>query len=490
MFISPTTPKPQFIVTPLDESQIQAVVICSKLHGLLVRVRSGGHDYEGLSYISSKPFIIIDLVNLQQINVDIEDETAWVQAGATVGQVYYRIAEQSRNYGFPAGICHTTGVGGYISGGGIGFLMRKYGLAADNVLDAHLIDVNGKLLDRKSMGEDLFWAIRGGGGASFGVIVSWKIKLVHVPSIVTVFNVQKTLEQGASNLFHKWQNVAHKVPKELVIRTVVQPVDGVSDRTIQVLFQSVFQGTVKELLPLMEESFPELGLEAKDCTEMSWISSILNIEGLSELGVDVLLNRSQQSKKYFKGKSDFVKEAISISDLESIWKVMLEEEISPPPMMICEPFGGRMDEISEYALPFPHRVGNLYNIQYFSEWLDEGHSTSKEYVESTRRLYNYMTPYVSKSPRASYLNYKDLDLGINVDTSTSYLEATVWGKKYFKNNFERLVYVKSKVDPGNFFWNEQSIPPLISCGKRVKDYYSFLWTAVKKPLETLFINSL
>nr|DAD30054.1 TPA_asm: hypothetical protein HUJ06_031522 [Nelumbo nucifera] len=74
-------------------SHIQATVICSRKAGLQLSVRSGGHDYEGLSYASNVPFIIVDLLNFLSINVDIEDNSAWIQVGSILGDVYYRVAE-------------------------------------------------------------------------------------------------------------------------------------------------------------------------------------------------------------------------------------------------------------------------------------------------------------------------------------------------------------------------------------------------------------
>ena len=111
-FNTSTTPKPLFILTALHESHVQAAVFCAKKHGLQMKIRSGGHDYEGTSYVSDVPFFILDMCNLRSIDVDIENETAWVQTGATLGEVFYSIAEKSSTHGFPAGVCPTVGVGG------------------------------------------------------------------------------------------------------------------------------------------------------------------------------------------------------------------------------------------------------------------------------------------------------------------------------------------------------------------------------------------
>ena len=220
-FNTSSTPKPLAIITALAPSHVQASVICSKSNGLKLTIRSGGHDFEGFSYVSNVPFVILDMFNLRSIDVDIKSETAWVQSGATLGEIYYEIAQYSKVHAFPAGVCFTVGAGGHFSGGGYGNLQRMYGLSVDNIVDALIVDVKGRILNRKSMGEDLFWAIRGGGGASFCVVLSWKIKLVRVPEIVTVFSVSKTLEEGATDVVLQWQQVSTTIDRKLFIR--VQP---------------------------------------------------------------------------------------------------------------------------------------------------------------------------------------------------------------------------------------------------------------------------
>jgi FAD/FMN-containing dehydrogenase len=457
-FTSPTTPKPLFIVTPTHVSHIQASILCSKIHGLEIRIRSGGHDYDGLSYVSEAPFIILDMFNLRSITVNMEDESAWVESGATLGELFYRIAEKSKIHGFPAGVCPTVGVGGHFSGGGYGNMMRKYGLSVDNVIDARIVDVNGRILDREAMGEDLFWAIRGGGGASFGVILSWKIKLVAVPEIVTVFRVEKTLEQGATDIVHQWQYVADKIHEDLFIRVVVLPVNKKPRQTIKAKFVALFLGTAKDLIALMDQSFPELGLQLEDLIEMTWIESVLYWSNYpTGTSPDVLLDRQPQSEKSSKKKSDYVQNPISKKDLEGIWKKMMEQK---RPALTLNPYGGKMSEISESETPFPHRAGNKYKIQYSVTWKEEGVEDLNQNLDRIRRLYDYMTPYVSRSPRGAYLNYRDVDLGINGVGNASYAEARAWGTKYFKGNFDRLVEVKTAVDPDNFFRYEQSIPSL------------------------------
>ncbi|MBA0786155.1 hypothetical protein Gotri_026986, partial [Gossypium trilobum] len=368
-------------------------------------IRSGGHDVEGLSYVSEVPFVILDLLNFRAIKVDTKNEVAWVQSGATLGELYYAIAAKTNTLAFPAG----------------------------------------------------------GGGNTFGIVLAWKIKLVPVPAVVTVFTVNKNLEQNATKIFHRWQYIAHKLPDDLFMNVWITKVNSsqVGMKTVQATFRGMLLGGVDELITLIQDKFPELGLAEENCNEMSWIESVLYFGGLPLQSVDILLDKNALPTLSLKAKSDYVKEPIPESGIEGLMSMFLEEEADNAVAMIPA-FGGKMDDIPENELPYPHRAGNLFEATYIVQWTKEENAESRKYISWNRRLYSYMTPYVSKSPREAYVNYRDLDLGINNNDYTSYEQASIWGFKYFKNNFKRLVQVKTKVDPMNFFRNEQSIPPLLS----------------------------
>ncbi|KAI5659546.1 hypothetical protein M9H77_28339 [Catharanthus roseus] len=458
-FNASETTKPYYIVTPKNAHQVRAVILCSKKLKLELRIRGGGHDYEGISYASTRPFVMLDMVNIRNVDVNVKNQTAWVGAGTILGELYYHIAEKSDNkLGFPAGVCPTVGLGGYISGGGQGMMMRKYGLATDNVIDAIIVDANGRILDKQSMGEDLFWAIRGGGASSFGVVVSWKLRLVRLPPKVTVFAVTRTQEEGANRLIFRWQEFLDEMPKELFVRIMVMPTENSLGQPIMKAgFHSLFLGRRDKLLKIMEEKLPELKVKAKDCKEMSWINSTLFFDFIEgKEAIKDLLDRSRYNRGFFKGKSDYVSVPIRESILNAVWDVFNQGVRGT---LLLQPYGGRVAEIPVNQTAFPHRKGTLYNIHYFTMWHEDRDDLMKKHMDWINTIYNYMGSYVA-NPRVAYSNYRDLDLGKNEYLDNRYEEANTWGHMYYKENFKRLAQIKHQVDPENFFRHEQSIPPL------------------------------
>ncbi|KAJ0566561.1 putative tetrahydroberberine oxidase [Helianthus annuus] len=459
-FDNPCTRKPSVIVTPTTETQIQAALFCAKKQGYEMRIRDGGHDFEGLSYTANVPFVMLDLVNMRAIDVNVANRTAWVQGGAVLGELYYTISQLTDTLYFPAGIWAGVGVSGFLSGGGYGNLLRKYGLGADNVLDVRFMDVNGNILDRKSMGEDLFWAIRGGGASSFGIVLSWKLRLVPVPERVTLFTVNITLEQGATDIFHKYQYVLPKFDRDLLIRVQInsENIGNTTKKTVRLLFDGLYQGNIDTLLPLLNQSFPELNVTREVCKEVRMVQTTLQFGGFTtSTPPEVLANRSAIPKLSYKGKSDYVRTPIPKSGLRKIWRKILQNDKSETLFMYT--FGGKMEEYSETAIPYPHRAGVLYQVFRRVDFIDQPSdktAISRRRLAWIRSFDKTLEPYVSKNPREAYSNYNDLDLGVG---SATYEEASVWGERYWKReNFKKLIRIKAKVDPNNFFRHPQSIP--------------------------------
>ncbi|CAN6545977.1 unnamed protein product [Malus baccata var. baccata] len=209
------------------------------------------------------------------------------------------------------------------------------------------------------------------------------------------------------------------------------------------IFSCQFLGRADKLLQLMNESFPELGLQQKDCFEMSWEESMIFLAGCPVgTPLEVLLSRPKLPVIFFKSKSDYVKKPIPKHGWKSLWKNLITIDHL---LVQLNPYGGRMSEISESGTPFPHRAGNLFSVQYFISWKEEEIETIKRNIHMSRKLYKSMAPYVSQNPREALQNYRDLDIGANLHNRTNFRTARRYGSKYFKGNFDRLVRVKTMV---------------------------------------------
>ncbi|TVU03905.1 hypothetical protein EJB05_48061, partial [Eragrostis curvula] len=227
---------------------------------------------------------------------------------------------------------------------------------------------------------------------------------------------QTTLEDDALE-------VAPAFPEDLFLRVLVQQQNAD--------FQALYLGTCDAVLPVMNASFPELGMNRTHGREMSWIESVPYFYLGNGSTVEDILNRTTHSGSGNKATSDYVHEPIP----SSMWAEIFGTWLARPDagLMIMDP----------------------------RRSVSDGNGTAQ--TEWIRDLYAFMALHVSSDPRGAYFNYRDLDLGENVvvDNVSSYEAGKVWGEKYFKGNYQRLAVAKGQIDPEDYFRNEQSVPPLV-----------------------------
>jgi FAD/FMN-containing dehydrogenase len=170
---------PAVIIRPRNVDEVCRVVNLARESGLELSIRSGGHSVVGHSI--SEGGIMLDLSDLRGLQIDVEDRTAWAEAGLTAAEYSKAAAAHGLATGF--GDTGSVGIGGITLGGGVGYLVRKYGLTIDSLLAAEIITADGEVLQVDEENHpDLFWAIRGGGG-NFGVVTHFKFRLQEVPSV-------------------------------------------------------------------------------------------------------------------------------------------------------------------------------------------------------------------------------------------------------------------------------------------------------------------
>lgn len=171
---------PAVIIKAANVEDVRRAVDLARDSGLELAVRSGGHS--AAAHGSTEGGIQLDLAGLKAIEIDVDGRTAWAESGATAGEVTTAVGEHGLVIGF--GDTASVGIGGLTTGGGIGFLVRKFGLTIDNLLAADVVTADGKLVRVDAdTNPDLFWGIRGGGG-NFGVVTRFQYRLQELPQIV------------------------------------------------------------------------------------------------------------------------------------------------------------------------------------------------------------------------------------------------------------------------------------------------------------------
>ena len=207
--------RPAAIVRAASDADVARVIAEVQEAGLELAVRSGGHSVAGHSVTEGG--IVLDLSEMQALEIDAESRTAWAESGVTAGGYSEAAAEHGLATGF--GDSPSVGVGGITLGGGVGFLVRKYGLTIDALLAADIVTAAGEVLrvDEESH-PDLFWAIRGGGG-NFGVATRFRFRLHVVPAIVGGILILPATQETITG----WVTASEAAPEELsTIATVMK----------------------------------------------------------------------------------------------------------------------------------------------------------------------------------------------------------------------------------------------------------------------------
>src|ERR1700747_606909 len=172
--------RPGIIARCAGVADVVAAVNCARENQLLVAVRGGGHNVSGRALCDGG--MVIDLSGMKGIQVNAKNHTARVEGGATLGD----LDRETHVFGLavPAGIVSKTGIAGLALGGGVGWLVRKYGLTCDNVLSFDIVTADGKPRVASAYeNEDLFWALRGGGG-NFGIVTSFEFRVHPVRTVL------------------------------------------------------------------------------------------------------------------------------------------------------------------------------------------------------------------------------------------------------------------------------------------------------------------
>ncbi len=389
--------------------------------GLEISVRGGGHNVSGRAVCDDG--LMIDLSSMKGIYVDTQARSVRAQAGV----IWNELNRETQLHGLATtgGMISTTGVAGLTLGGGLGWLMGKYGLAIDNLISVELVTAAGEVL-RASEKEnsDLFWGLRGGGG-NLGVATSFEFNLYDVGPTIIGGLVVYPFDQ-AREVLKFYRDFTADIPDELcVLGGLIHAPDGSGTPMAAILAGHC--GSEKE------------GEAAVESIKAFGEPAMVQLGPISYSAVNMMLDDGFPKGALNYWKSSFLS---ALTD-EVIDSMIAQFSACPSGMtgMILEHIHGVASGIRPEDTAFPHRATG-YNLLIASEWLESADTDSN--IEWTRETYNILEQFMSDG---SYVNY----LG---DDETDDRVKSAYGV-----NYDRLQKLKTRYDPDNVFHLNQNIVP-------------------------------
>jgi FAD/FMN-containing dehydrogenase len=399
-------------------------------NGLLLAVRSGGHSFPGLSVCDGG--LVIDLSPMKGIRVDPEARTARAQAGVLLGE----LDRETQAFGFavPAGIVTHTGLSGLTLGGGIGWLMRKYGLTIDQLLSVDLITAEGELVKASEKeNADLFWGVRGGGG-NFGIVTEFEFRLNPVGPIVVAGPIFWPMEESPNVLrfYREWIAEAPDELMTIVIHRKAPPLPFVPPELHGKLVVGVvccYAGAVEEgekvVKPLREFGSPVLDL----CVPKPFRTHQAMFDPSFPHGW-----------WYYMRSCDVAQLSDEVIDITVDHSLRINSPLTAYPIWQR---GGAAARVGEEETAFGGRGdGHTFNITAITATA-EGFDEEREWV---RNFWSALEPYHA----GAYVNF------LMEEGEERVREA------YGAEKYDRLKVLKRRYDPENLFRLNQNIRPEVT----------------------------
>jgi FAD/FMN-containing dehydrogenase len=418
---------PGAVVRCRGAADIVAAVGFAREHGLLLAVRGGGHNIAGNAVCEGG--LLIDLSLMRSVRVDPASRTARVEPGATLGD--FDKEAQAFGLATPLGINSTTGVAGLTLGGGFGWLSRKFGLAADNLISADVLTAEGKLVRAsETENSDLFWALRGGGG-NFGVVSSFEFRLHPVGPMVLSGLIVHPFAR-AKELLAGYRHVASKAPDELTVWVVLRQAPPLPFLPAEVHGKEVL---VFAVCYMGDEASGQRALEPLRALGQP-IADVIGMQPYAawQTAFDPLLTPGAYN--YWKSHN-FVELSDGLLDALTSYAARL-------PTPECEIFigqlGGATSRVAVDATSYPHRNANFV-MNVHTRWREP--ADERRSIDWARQLFAETAPHATGGVYVNFMPEDEIDR-----VSSAY-----------GVNYARLAALKTKYDPGNLFRLNQNVRP-------------------------------